>query len=377
MARRKLGRNEQCWCGSGKKYKYCHLDRERQVAPNSWDTSREFRKAFSAKTCSAPEAWRGECSQQISRAHTVPKSGSLRRIARDGHVYSFVPSLENLMKNDGVVVPELLGLNRASTFTGFCSRHDDAIFRPVEKQTFSCSQEQCFLLGYRALAREIYTKKAAASLIDMHRNADKGKLPHEQEYIQDYISKFESGQNAALRDNDHYKTIYDNMLLERDFSCVRSYVIELAEPPVVMCSGGFFPTQDFEDCELQDLTDLGQIPHLLNCTSFYGGHHGAVVFTWLPESDSTCIRFIKSLHRVPDEALTGALLRFFFKHFENVHIKPDWWENLPEQNRETLILHMAESADTEVALQKQNLADDGIYFSPWQVIQRIIIEFEI
>lgn len=27
--RRKIGRNEPCWCGSGKKYKRCHLDLER------------------------------------------------------------------------------------------------------------------------------------------------------------------------------------------------------------------------------------------------------------------------------------------------------------------------------------------------------------
>jgi preprotein translocase subunit SecA len=26
---RKVGRNEPCWCGSGKKYKKCHLDLER------------------------------------------------------------------------------------------------------------------------------------------------------------------------------------------------------------------------------------------------------------------------------------------------------------------------------------------------------------
>lgn len=23
-----LGRNEMCWCGSGKKYKHCHLERD-------------------------------------------------------------------------------------------------------------------------------------------------------------------------------------------------------------------------------------------------------------------------------------------------------------------------------------------------------------
>jgi SEC-C motif len=26
--KRKMGRNERCWCGSGKKYKKCHLDRD-------------------------------------------------------------------------------------------------------------------------------------------------------------------------------------------------------------------------------------------------------------------------------------------------------------------------------------------------------------
>ncbi len=27
-----LGRNETCWCGSGKKYKRCHLDKDRLKA---------------------------------------------------------------------------------------------------------------------------------------------------------------------------------------------------------------------------------------------------------------------------------------------------------------------------------------------------------
>lgn len=27
---RELGRNDDCWCGSGKKYKKCHLDDDRK-----------------------------------------------------------------------------------------------------------------------------------------------------------------------------------------------------------------------------------------------------------------------------------------------------------------------------------------------------------
>lgn len=377
MARRKLGRNERCWCGSGKKYKHCHLDRERQAPLSPWDASREHRKAFGTQICLAPEAWRDQCSKQIARAHTVPKSGSLRQIARNGHVYAFVPSLANLMKNDGVVVPELVGLNRASTFTGFCSRHDDAIFRPVEKKMFSCSQEQCFLLGYRALAREIYTKTAAASLTDIRRDADKGRSIDDQLQIQNLNLLYEVGLGAGIRDNDHYKSIYDTVLMERDFSCVRSYVIELERPPDVMCSGGVFPEQDFGGCELQDVADVAATPHLLTFTSFYGGDSGAIVFTWLPESDQTCKRFIESLHRVPDAVLTNALLRFFFEHCENVYLNPDWWEELPAQTRDAVIERMAASANPVMDRPENILTDDGVNFSPWKVVRRQGVGLEI
>jgi hypothetical protein len=30
LAKRKLGRNDPCWCGSGKKYKYCHLRKDQE-----------------------------------------------------------------------------------------------------------------------------------------------------------------------------------------------------------------------------------------------------------------------------------------------------------------------------------------------------------
>jgi len=32
-AQSKLGRNDPCWCGSGRKYKHCHLDADRRNTP--------------------------------------------------------------------------------------------------------------------------------------------------------------------------------------------------------------------------------------------------------------------------------------------------------------------------------------------------------
>jgi len=64
-----------------------------------------------------------------------------------------------MIKYQGRLHPELVGINNASTFTGFCSEHDNTIFSKVEKETFLGSQEQCFPVAYRALARELCTKK--------------------------------------------------------------------------------------------------------------------------------------------------------------------------------------------------------------------------
>lgn len=375
--KRKLGRNDPCWCGSGKKYKRCHLDRERQEPLHIWEAGSKFRKAFSAKTCLAPEAWKHECTKQISKAHTVPRSGSLTRIAREGHVYSFVPSIETLIKNNGLIVPELHGINHASTFTGFCSKHDDAIFAPLEKTTFSGTPEQCFLLGYRALAREIFTKQAAASLSEVRRGADRGRPVSDQLAIQTFNFLHDLGLSAGVRDNRYYKSIYDDVFINRRFDDVRAYIIETDTAPPVMCSGGVFPEQDFEGNELQDISDLMATPHLLNFASFYGGDYGAIVFMWLPESDRACCAFIQSLHRVAIERLTDALLRFFFEFCENVHMQPEWWEQLPSETKDAIVRRMAASANPEMERSDGCLKDDGVRFPPWEIRRRGFFGFSL
>ena len=371
MIPRKLGRNDPCWCGSGKKFKRCHLNRESEKPVAFWDAAREFRKVFAAKTCLAPEGWRSDCSKTVARAHTVPRAGSLSHIAREGHVYSFVPSLENLKKHHGVCFPELRGIKRASTFTGFCSKHDDAIFAAIEKQPFSAAPEQCFLLGYRALAREIFTKLAAASLIDLRRTMDRGKPLEEQLDIQTLNFLYEIGVAAGLRDNAHYKSIYDEILQTQDFSAVRYYVIEVAGAPDVMCSAAVFPEQDFNGLELQDIGDITTTPDLLSFTSFFGGNAGAIVFAWTADSDRTCERLIESLHAIDDTHVTAALLRLFFEHCDNVHMRPDWWERLKDSSRQALVQRMAASVNPETSRPNAILADDGLQVPSWTVLRRI------
>lgn len=371
------GRNQPCWCNSGKKFKHCHLDRDRQTPVMPWEAEKALKQSFGKEVCSAPSEWQSDCSGKIIKAHTVPRSSSLNKIARDGHVYAFIPSMKNFTKNNGKLIPELFGVKRASTFSGFCSTHDDTIFAPVEKYEFSGTTEQCFLLGYRAIAREKYTKESSQRLGDFRKMADRGRDIDVQVGIQKFNVEFDQGLAAGVKDNRKVKAQYDRVLLEDDFSDSRAYVLEIESPPPVMCSAGWFPTVDFDGNVLQDLADLNRTPHSMTCTSFWGGSSGAIVFQWLAEDHETCDKFVRSLHVIEDNKLTAALIRLLFEYFENVHIEPEWWEALPEKTQSALIDRMARSANPFVKQKTHALKEDGMQMPQWVFLKRFSIGFDL
>ena len=83
------------------------------------------------------------------------------------------------------LVLKKIGINNASTFTGFCQKHDDQLFSSLEKETFAKTEEQCFKLAFRSFAREYYTKSAMVDMYDAHIGLDKGKSVYRQAEIQE------------------------------------------------------------------------------------------------------------------------------------------------------------------------------------------------
>lgn len=182
------------------------------------------------------------------------------------------------------------------------------------------------------------------------------------------ISATETGAVAGLRDCEYHKDTYDNILVSQDFNTVRAYIIELESPPPIIRSAGLFPEQDFEGNKLQDLYNLDVTPHLINYTSFCSENRGLIVFTWLPDSDPCCLPFIDSLRKLTPERQTDALIRFFFEFSENLHICPDWWENLAESKKNALIDRLASSMNVELARSAGCIAEDNLKLDDWPVL---------
>ncbi|MCZ7719918.1 YecA family protein [Pseudomonas aeruginosa] len=322
---KKPGRNDPCWCKSGRKYKHCHRDTESQppVAIHTViQTLGSFKKT---KKCSVPQALAHECSSKIINAHTVSKSSSLKAIAKDGHVLKISIDIKSNVAPKIVLVET--GINNASTFSGFCSVHDKRLFSPIEDEPFKAVPLHCFLVTYRGVAKELFSKAYASKTFDFMKTLDRGKNLLHQVAIQAAASTFGTNNALTVRDLESIKSKLDTMLTSNDYSGLSYAVFTLDSPPPIMGSAIVGPTFDFNGDKAQDISnDPGIMPDYIAINSFSSEDKGYIVLSWLPEHAKTCSKLIKQFL---DKKLTAdSLAAFMILLIENFYMSPSWWVSL-------------------------------------------------
>lgn len=348
--------SDLCWCGSGLLFQSCHKDREKQTPPTLGEIIEYQRKAFGKKRCFHPDA-PTNCTK-IIRAHTIQKGGNLAQIARNGHVYSVSPDLKSLIENNGLLTPTLRGISQVSTINGFCGHHDASFFSPIENRDFNWEPEQCFLLIYRSLSRELYGKLSLFDQTTPMRNMDKGKDLATQQYFQRLINTYELGAQIAIRDLNNLKSQLDAKYTTQDYSDIRYFGFEFGSPPDVLCSVGMTPAFDMSGLRLQNLNDTNTRVQYLSFNLFAENSKGFAVFSWLPPSDIVATRFISSLDLIDNSHIPDALIRICFNESDNLAISPGWWEQLAESDKQKLLNRLRQDADPYAP--KFSLADDGL-----------------
>lgn len=279
-------------------------------------------------------------------------------------MYCFKPERLRTLKDGEFWLPDLIGLKVVSTFTGFCGLHDNAVFEPIEKYPFQSNQQHTFLLGYRAISREYYLKRAQYQLMPTLLSLDKGKSETEQLELQEVGQLYGLGVEAGLRDLDYHKSEYDKVLINSDFSRVYYYVIRLNKTPDIMCSGSIPVEFDFEGHLLQDLANTTITMDSITFSLIATDEGGAAVFSWIGTS-KVCNQFIRSLNVLSDAQLPHALVRYAFESFENVFFSPDWWDRLGEGSKR-IIQSRAISFDK----LPYSLRDDELKAVLWRVESR-------
>jgi hypothetical protein len=195
---------------------------------------REFHKRFSSKVCLAPTT---DCDGPIIAAHTLSVEGMLRPISRNRHVYTIEADLFN-PQNGRPTKLALRGLRNTSVFNGFCTKHDKALFAPIEDMPFICSQEQLFLHAYRATAKEYYLRqRAAKSLVtpeavgEIHGLAGDVELQTSAEAL-----AVQTAWLLGAKDIELAKAKLDQYHSEAAWNRVMTTVIPFAKIPTLICN---------------------------------------------------------------------------------------------------------------------------------------------
>lgn len=330
---KKIGRNDTCHCGSGLKYKKCHLDRERQPEITEGEVRGITSNHRIAAKCFHSSVDATNCAGKIIEAHTVSKSGSLRKIAQNGKVYHFKPDINALFDKGRFMLREI-GVNQASTFPGFCAYHDKALFAPIEDQEFESTPRNTALLGYRAVAKEIFAKDQSKALVPKMRMFDKGRSVQRQTVLQNYLNAYTKGIDYSLRDLYAIKSKYNHAFASQDFSKSRYLVLRFSEPPHLLFSGSIYPEYDFAGNILQQLGDGKPLDGIaINAIATPAG--GAIVFQWFDNS-AVNNQLISSLLSLPNDKLASAITQFAFESFENLFIAPAWWNSLTPSHKLSL-----------------------------------------
>lgn len=330
---KKIGVNDLCWCGSTKKYKYCHLDRSTNTPAHPADVVRQFEKSFSKKkSCSCPENEKQDCDGPIVKAHSVSRSSALLRIAEQGHVVSTNPNFrKRVLKNE--YVEEAIGVNQASTFSGFCSYHDSSIFKEVDVLKIQWNVRSAFLLSYRTLCREIYVKKCLNDHLPHMKELDQGYSIEKQRAIQMGVFLSQINTEEAIEAGDRLKKKYDDILRSPNFDGFEYVNLWFDTGENIVGSGGFEPDTGLEGKNIQDLYSFSIDPELmtLNLLPSQGGT--VVSIGWLSDERNICKTFVNDFI---NEKRFGSFLFMAFTNMENIFIRPSFWKNIPENRKDQI-----------------------------------------
>lgn len=323
----KIGRNDPCPCGSKKKFKKCHGHHTDAPDASIFEIGAKTRSISRKGECMAPECLHDECSKGVISSHTVSKSGSLGAIQREGHVYSYNLTLTALHKSHGGLKPESTGWKQASTFPGFCGYHDKQIFSLLEDNPFTGSKEQCFLIAYRSVAKELHAKINSARQNKLRAAYAKSKKIRKQ------VSDFNKGVDLGVRDVQRHKAKYDHVLINKNWDKVHGLLIEFDGTFPIQCTGGLLPDEDINGLPIQKLDWRDATPDCINLASYAAGGKSYFLICWLNDSDISGSLFSNPIENYNREELPAVIGTLILQRTENCHFSPDWYDGLTQEEK--------------------------------------------
>lgn len=284
-----------------------------------------------------------ECELETIRAHSIPSGTVLRRLSRDGHVVA----LRQSGKLDLALSYDLVGKNKATTFSGLCGKHDSEIFRPIDTQLPDLrSQRHLFLLAYRAVLRETYeaTLAAVKTQLMYQETVEVGLAPgHEQ------CSRGLAATGLILRAMDcyEYKRVFDKVYLANEWSQLCHRILVLEDQATSIAVSALFSLDD------------ARAPVLPRAalSLFPSGDDVAVVFSALRRDTPFMDEYTHRIRTAEPYLQRYLLTRLIVQNCDNFVISPDYYDGMSRERRDAIRHYSART----VLYNDEEHEDSAIY----------------
>ena len=105
----------------------------------------------------------GGCVEPPIKSHLLARSWLQRIADTSNHVLEFDMSVKKVIQRLPDIEANRVGINEATTFRGFCDKHDSSLFGCLETKPFAATPEQLTALRYRSISREAFGKHRKAT----------------------------------------------------------------------------------------------------------------------------------------------------------------------------------------------------------------------
>jgi len=321
-----------CWCRSGKSYEACHKGRAQQRKANPQEALNLLAKQFKTKIgCLHPNA-PSDCAGKIIDAHTIQKSGPLKTIAKNGEVYSLRGASNRLVQNNGRLMPQKQGIATVSTFPGFCAKHDNEFFEPIENGGFEINAINCFLLHYRNVCSELHAKSSMQFGDPVLGAVDRGRDVLAQLDAQQFAADMNFGASLAQQELAGDRSALSEMWKSNDFSKVSFYYIEFERQLPFVTSFSATPKFSLSGAHIQDWSE--ETLRKVSVSSVNLDGKSGLIFSSLDHDLMGTLRgdLEDKLVSTPSN-----LLRWVIANAENVAFEIEWWDRLSDRRRRHLL----------------------------------------
>ena len=288
-------------------------------------------KLLSRKYCGVSDHEKKNCTNKIVRSHTIPKASLLKICDSNNQLLVTNKHPISIKNNKGKLSLKKLGINRTSTFNGFCSYHDNKLFAPIESKVLILDKKNIFLHIYRNTVHDLYFKRAQQNIYD--KLLSKLITIDNKHVLNAYKKGIEYGLSSLL----YHKEQLDQMLRSNRYDDIHAIIIFLEKPPDIMCSGSHIPYFDLFGKEIFKYMNETNAP-IVHYSSL---HLGSISYFLL-----SCIKkdtyyfnkyFTPLIDRFSYRQISMFIPIFLFSTSDNLAINPLWWNNLDNDKRKFLV----------------------------------------